>query len=196
MGVWYSNTNWLGSPWDHRQMKLWGVLHSPALRRCIWRSATVRVLWGPGAGKEGGLPRRGAQLTLPPAARELGSPFQVKERKRTSTWVPPRHVPLTLACHSQPEQGPHHPFTDENAEAQGSHHPHPPSFPQNLQNEEGSRGSPNLARGPAQGQKHQSSMAGIPPPTQLLGTANGMMQPEARATELFGGARPWSLQCR
>lgn len=28
MGVRYSNTNWLGSPWDHRQMKLWGVLHT------------------------------------------------------------------------------------------------------------------------------------------------------------------------
>lgn len=102
LGVWNSNTDWLGPPWDHRQMKL-GVSSA--------QPSPEEVHLGISHGRGQGLGKREACLREGPSSPstcsphgELGSPFQVKER-RTSTWVPPRHVPLMLACHSQPEQG-------------------------------------------------------------------------------------------
>lgn len=44
-----------------------------------------------------------------------------------------------------------------------------------------------------QGQKHGPAWLAIPSPTRLLGMANGMNQPDARATEQFGGTGSWGL---
>ena len=169
---------------------------SPAQRRSIWKSATVGALTDQGggseAGKEGACPGEGPGSPFHLKVGSWGLPSMIRGEK-TSTCGPPRHC--TQLVHSsapgpvsQPEQGPHYLLTDRNAEAQEGHLPPLPSPPQKLKGE----GERQVGFSPPWpgGQHRASSFPAIPLSTLLLGTANGMMRPEARATEQFGGTEP------